>query len=318
MVDALVDLSVVSDCVADEFFEVDGFPIVEGSVVLARSSVVSLGGSCTVAITASRLGLRVAVIDNVGDDAFGDMVLEGLEKEGVSVDHVRRVRGGTTSRCIVLLGGGGKHAFLGTLGPKLTEDDIPLGVLTRSRGIFFDGYTLTNMTKRVYSKFAIGLGQARMNGSKVFFDPGPMLKSIDGLDDVVDLCDVILMNESEAEAFSSLYERELAELSSVLGKTFVVKLGPNGSLVIHDGIKLYSPPFAAEVRTSVGAGDVFNGAFIWAFLSGFRYAESCMLGNLAAALKVTGIGTSSIPTRERLFGEAKKSGLAGSNWDAPK
>jgi len=314
----VIGLSVVSGSVVDEFFEIDGFPIVEGAVVLSSSSVVSLGGSCTVAITAARLGLEVAVIDNVGDDPFGHMVLKGLGDEGVSVEHIRRVGGTPTSRCIVFLGEGGGHAFLGTLGPKLTEDDIPLEVLTGSRGVFFDGYALTNMTERVYSKFTHALRRSRANGSKVFFDPGPLLTSIKGLDGVVELCDVILMNESEAEEFSSLYEGELGELSSALGKTFVVKLGSKGSSVVNGGTKLYSPPFTAEVRTSVGAGDVFDGVFIWALLSGFGYAESSRLANLAASLKVTGIGTESIPTRRRLLMEAEKKGLVGLGWDATK
>ncbi|MEM3799826.1 MAG: carbohydrate kinase family protein [Thermoprotei archaeon] len=303
------DLTVVSGCVVDEFFQVRGFPIVEGSIVLTAPSVLSPGGSCIVAVTASRLGLKVGVVDRVGDDLFGRSLRESLRREGVVVEGIRSVRGAHTSRCIVLFSGGDHYVYVGTQGPKLTEDDVAPEVFTRSRAIFFDGYALTNISEAVATKLLDCLKYAKARGSIIFFDPGPVVEFIDNLNSFVDVCDVIFMNDSEAEILSRRYKTQLDDLSATFGKTLVIKLGSKGSCIIQNGCKTFSPAFIAKVKTSVGAGDVFDGAFIWGRLSGLGYTESSTLANLAASIKLSGVGARSIPTRRKLMKVAKKSGL---------
>lgn len=61
---------------------------------LTGPTSMTIGSS--VAITAcglARLGTRVTLVGVVGEDEFGDFMLDRLEARGVSTDFVRRVRG---------------------------------------------------------------------------------------------------------------------------------------------------------------------------------------------------------------------------------
>ena len=66
----------------------------------------TIGGSATIAAcAAARLGLQVALVGAVGDDALGRLVLEMVAARGVDVSACRIVEGVATGATVVLAGG---------------------------------------------------------------------------------------------------------------------------------------------------------------------------------------------------------------------
>ncbi|MGC1548342.1 MAG: ribokinase [Rhodanobacter sp.] len=63
-----------------------------GETLLGERFLTVPGGKgANQAVAAARLGAEVALIGALGDDAFGDQLYAGLQREGVSVEHVARL-----------------------------------------------------------------------------------------------------------------------------------------------------------------------------------------------------------------------------------
>src|SRR5438094_413377 len=83
--------------VVDFMFRVDRFPS-SNTKAMAREFFLTGGGNAanaTIAIT--RLGGRARFCGPVGDDEFGQRVLDGLVREGVDIGAAQRVKGASTS-----------------------------------------------------------------------------------------------------------------------------------------------------------------------------------------------------------------------------
>src|SRR5438876_9933846 len=83
--------------VVDFIFRVDRFPS-PSTKAMAREFFLTGGGNAanaTIAIT--RLGGRARFCGPVGDDEFGQRVLDGLVREGVDIRAAQRDKGATTS-----------------------------------------------------------------------------------------------------------------------------------------------------------------------------------------------------------------------------
>jgi sugar/nucleoside kinase (ribokinase family) len=63
----------------------------------------------------------------------------------------------------------------------------------------------------------------------------------------------------------------------------------------------YEPAFQVDTVDTTGAGDVFRGAFIAAFLRGRAPAEILRFANAAAAVSCTRLGAmNGVPTRDEI------------------
>ncbi|MCP4516108.1 MAG: carbohydrate kinase, partial [Delftia sp.] len=81
---------------------VDHFPAQE-EVQRALEMTVQGGGPVATALVAlARLGARVAMVDVVGDDWRGELILDEFRREGVHIDHVRQAAGCSSALACVL------------------------------------------------------------------------------------------------------------------------------------------------------------------------------------------------------------------------
>lgn len=296
------DLTVLSDCVVDIYFRVKRFPAA-GEALLGELVGFDVGGACTVAVAASRLGLKVNVVDTVGDDLFASFLLERLRSFGVTT-NIRRARGKHTSVVAVLLGPGNQHTYVGNPGPSLRIGRSTLLPLL-GRTLFLDGYATLKMGPGSKRALLAALREARQKGLRVFFDPGPVVDKIEGLRDLVALCDVVFVNEEESHMLSSAMGTDLGRLS---GKTiFVVKCGPKGAKLVWRGKTQMCPTVRARGH-SVGAGDVFDAAYLWATIRGLDPELCCFVANSAARLKLRALGCAGIPTAQQVVSNLKTTG----------
>ena len=73
-------------------------------------------------------------------------------------------------------------------------------------------------------------------------------------------------------------------------KTFAITIGPRGS-IIFDGKNLYTIPATEEKPIdTLGAGDMYAGAFLYAITSGMSWAAAGKLANLTSSKVVTLFG----------------------------
>ena len=100
--------------------------------------------------------------------------------------------------------------------------------------------------------------------------------------------DLVFCNESEAKEFTEQDTlTEAIEQLKTIAKTFVITIGPRGSLVF-DGNDLITVPATEEKPIdTVGAGDMYAGAFLYGITNGLSWQEAGQLANLTSSKVVT-------------------------------
>jgi Sugar kinases, ribokinase family len=240
-----VDLLVISDCVLDIYYIVDKLPISPGDISIAREVAVSPGGACNVAIIARKLGLRVSVVDRVGNDLFGDLLIKELEGAGVDTKLLKRINGPTTISNNII--GGEGHAFLGYVGVNadLGIDDLDAQVFNGVDAVYVSGFNASISRKAARELLRI-VSLTRNYPVKLFLDVGPARDNLDIVMAMVRQADVVFMNREEAgRLFGDSLSSTINSLAS-LGINAVIKLGNDGAILIHKGKTRHCKPYTPQ------------------------------------------------------------------------
>jgi sugar/nucleoside kinase (ribokinase family) len=268
-----------------------------GELVSTEDFLVQPGGcAANTAIVLGRLGVAATVVGRVGDDLFGKLVEQYLEKRGVDTSGVLRTEGEGTSKTVALSVVGDDRRFLHTFGANgvLTAEDIPDDAL-RSAGILYVGGYLVLPSLRQHA-LADRFRLAREHGTTVVLDvvvPTDQADlSLDDVRELLPLTDYFLPNEDEARALTGEPEpREQAERIVGAGaRTVVIKRGADGVFVRGggDAFELPAPPIDA-VEPS-GAGDAFAAGLAAGLLEGWPLERCIRYASVIGASACTALG----------------------------
>lgn len=263
---------------------------------LQRVSYLALGpgGACNVAIMAAHLGLSVAALGEVGDDLFGEIVLEGLAAEGVDVSNVIVTPGARTPVANVLVDEGGEPAYLGFPGSltvaRLSDAWTPL--IGAAEALYADGWA---EHAGVPGMVLAALRLAREAGVPSFFDPGPGNPKIDNAwhSEAAALATVLLATEDEARRLSGEAD-PIASARALLGRgsqLAVIKRGMAGAFLLTADDLHIAAGLPVVARDATGAGDSLAAAVIYGYLRQFDLQALGDLGNATGAAKVLKLGT---------------------------
>lgn len=258
--------------------------------VVASDLLEQVGGPVPIALaTVARLGLpegtsRIEFLGEVGTDAAGDEILQWLSENGVGVGDCTRVTGGITSRSLVLVDErDGTRTVANHRGdlPADRDMDSHQGVLKQARILHIDG--------RNSELCRAATEVVRSAGGLVSLDLGTMRA---GTEKLWPLCDIVLASrKGGAGAFPEAANDPIEQTRRFLAggvRIAGVTLGPEGVVV---GERCTEPQWlpaftVADVCDTCGAGDVFHGAFLWAFLRGKGIIECARLAQAAAAERI--------------------------------
>ncbi|TPL87195.1 PfkB family carbohydrate kinase [Mesorhizobium sp. B2-3-12] len=244
------------------------------------------------------LGVDFAIAANVGDDQFGRWLREAFGPRA----EKWTIRPEGTTLSVGMTHPDGERTFLTTRGhlPRLGLGDV-LSVLDGSA--LSGGYALLSgsfLTEDLTRDYDALFDWADSHDISVALDTG---WPIDGWTEVncsatrawLSRCALALFNEVETVTLAGLPSPEEAarEIRSSMrkGAIFVVKRGPRGAIAIGPDSALVEAA-APDVRVvdTIGAGDVFNAAFLAAFAEG-RKLSAC----LAAATQIASRAISTLP-----------------------
>jgi sulfofructose kinase len=276
------DVLAVGECSLDTRLLVERWPARGEKAVVRRWEELAGGQTATAALTAARLGLRVAYAGVVGDDERAAPVLAPLRAAGVAVDGVVRVPGAATRAAVLVVEEGtGERTILGHRDPALGGGRAALAALDlgKARLLLLDASDL---------ELAVTLAErARAAGLPIVLDldaPAP------GFEDLLARVAFPLVSRGFAEAAYGGPAEALARLVTLGARMAVVTLGPDGAAARVAGRELRSPAFRIPVVDTTGAGDAFHGAFAWGLLDGLAPEALLRTANAAAAISCTGHG----------------------------
>ncbi len=245
------------------------------------------GGAAITAVAARRLGLRVGIVTVVGDGAE----LEPLRKEKIDTRHALtdpRKRTAitvavSTRRDRYLLTCEGANAKFQDLLPW--ERLFPYFCSARHVHFAFAPQRLGAITRL--------LRRLRAAGVSTSLDVGwnPALRARRDFWECLGSTTIFFPNLMEAQALTGRRRPEsaLAALARVAPLP-VMKMGPRGALAWDNGRPVHMPSPKSTVVDSTGAGDAFDGGFLYGYLRGRPLEECLRWGNLCGALSATAPG----------------------------
>ncbi len=300
-----LDLVAIGDSTVDILIPVSHFISKNEDSVHSTGMERHMGGSSNYLIMASHLGLKVGVVDAIGDDDLGTFYLEGLKAEGVDTTHLIKRRGGRTTGCVVLLTDSGEHAYIGLEGVSqtLTPAELDEGYIASTKALFISGYPLAEAP--VSSAVLKALKAAKLAGSLVFFDPSPVADNIpaNALREAVAEADILILNDRELRLVTSVLGVE-PNPNSILAlgtSTIFLKMGAEGCSVHTHTWSEHFASFKVDVVDTTGAGDSFDAAVVYGTLKGWSYRDTATLANAVGAVKVGKRGAGrNVPTLEEV------------------
>ncbi len=252
--------------------------------------VAAVGNSANASVAAHRLGLKSALITNVGGDDFGKEQLETLQNEGIDTQFIKTHEGMKSNYHYVLRRGAErtilvKHTLFPYELPKLA---IP------PKAIY-----LSSLAENSIDYHAEIVEYVKSNPEvKLVFQPGTFQMSLgkDTLKDVYTHSYLFFCNKEEAQRILKNNSQDIKELLrgiAALGpKITVITDGPEGAYV-YDGQDMWHGPMYPDPKDPVdrtGAGDSFSSTFTAALLLGKSVDEALLWGPINSMSVVQDIG----------------------------
>jgi ribokinase len=249
------------------------------------------GGGANTLFAASRLGLDIVPLGVVGNDNFSRIIIEGYEQEGVSVLGMERREGYNTLGVIVLNGPDGIHGYASMLSGSFVRTVDTEKLLTESRAVCLSGYMYA--APETQDETLAFMRKARSFNKTIFFDPGPVALDPGLVEQTFALSDVLALNAAEAAHWTGVSRPEDAakDLAARCRGMVVIKSGEKGCYIFADGSGRWHRGFQTAVLDTTGAGDVFLGAFMRAWIDGWDLDSTAALANAAGAATAAKQGT---------------------------
>lgn len=289
--------------------QIDSYPEL-GKEKLAKKMDLVLGSSSAIfASNLSSLGAKVSFIGKIGDDIFGDLVLESLHKKNVDTSFItidKSLKTGATiilnydeDRAMITHSGAMEH---------LSISDINTDILNKAKHIHVSSVFLQPKLKNDLLEI---FKTAKKAGLTTSLDPqwDPNENWDLNLEKLLPYTDVFLPNEVEIMNLTG--KNSVEEAINVINKyanVIIVKMGSTGSVSFYKNKMIKIPAYLNEnVVDAIGAGDSFDAGFIFKFIQGEEIEVCQKFGNLAGAVNTTASGgTSAFESYEKLMETASQ------------
>jgi ribokinase len=268
---------------------------VPGQTVIGTGFDTTPGGKgANQAVAAARLGYPVAMVGAVGNDVFGQALLDNLNHSGVHTEAVARIPG-PSGVAPILIADNGENSIVVIPGANGKMD--PAAIDRQSALIRSAGMVLCQLELPIETVVHT-LALCAAAGVPVILDPAPAAPLPDAAFHQITW---FTPNETEAAAYLSYQSRTEDAAQQLLDKGLkgvVLKRGAEGSYVAVRGKAAWVKSFPVQPVDTVAAGDCFNGAFAVALLEGRDPWTAARFASAAAAISVTRHGAqASMPSR---------------------
>lgn len=297
-----MDILMIGDSTIDEFLKIDEAEVlcekdkINCKICLPFGSKISVseystsiaGNSINTGVGLAKLGLKVSLDSELGNDSFGNNIIDELYKRGVDTTYVRLNPNKITN----------VHQII------FFQDERT--ILTYHEKYSYELKNWTQKPKMIHYSSQAGNFESYMNELIKFlksnreiissFNPGSaqIKLGVEKLHNFFEVCDILFVNEEEARLITKQKEiiaqhKALEELGV---KMSVITCGKNGSSVYSDNknFKLGILEENIEVKDKTGAGDSHSAGFLAGIFYGKTMEESLKWGTINSAYCLTEVG----------------------------
>ena len=230
------------------------------------------GAPANVCAACAKQGMPASFIGKVGQDAFGDFLVETMDSVGIDTSHVFRTEKANTTLAFVSLTKEGERDFSFYRNPGadmlLSEKEIDADWFTSGDYLHFGTVDLIDApVKKAHIK---AIECAKKTSCTVIFDPNlrlalwPDERALkQTVWDFMGEADVLKISDNELFFIFDTDDVKAAAIKAFENgvRIFLYTMGKEGSRMITRNMDVTAPPFRVEVADATGAGDAFIGAF---------------------------------------------------------
>jgi ribokinase len=293
------EIVVVGSLNADYVINLPRFPLPGETVSGSNFAIYPGGKGANQAFAAARLGGRVAMVGQVGNDSHADELKRNLESAGVDTNYLQRDTDVASGIAFISIDSEGQNQIIivpGANGTFGAERLSPCQELIAGARVVLLQLEIPMDTVLAAARFA------------VILDPAP---AQDIPDELLALVDYITPNETELAMLNdvvcegSLRRDEASQMARRLlprgAQRVIVKLGSQGALLVGEDYENFWPAVPVVAVDTTAAGDAFNAALAVALAAGKSEIEAGEFAALAAAYSVTRKGAQpSMPTLQEV------------------
>ncbi|GAB4573706.1 MAG: sugar kinase [Rhodothalassiaceae bacterium] len=284
----------IGHAVEDFVFGVDAMPD-RPAKFRARSFYEQGGGpAATAAVTIVRLGGEAVLAARLGEDPVGALILAELDRFGVDTRACRRFSGRRSALSSVLIDEAGERTIV-----NYSDPDMPADPSWLKEALLEDvDAVLGDCRWPEGSRHMLGL--ARDGGLPAILDADLPMRGEDAL--IAAASHVAFSTPGLADYRPDHEPADaLAAIHAATGAWCAVTRGEGGTLCHGPQGFMEIAAFPVVSIDTLGAGDVWHGAFALALAEGQDEPQAARFANAAAALRVSRRGgRDAIPTREEV------------------
>lgn len=282
------------------------------------------GAPANVAATVAILGGKSSMISKLGNDAFGDFLIETLQQAGVKTDKILKTNEAKTALVFVSLREDGERDFSFYRSPSadllMKEEEINGDWFMSGDILHFCSVDLVESPMKYAHLKAIK--EAKQKGALISFDPNVRLQLWEKPEDCretilsfIPKAHLIKISDEELSFITNIENKKEAIRSLFIGDVTAViyTKGAKGAELYLKNDQFTSTGYKVAVQDTTGAGDAFIGGFLYQLLLNegtpvnledickLKHQELLQFANAVGALTTTGKGAiSSIPDQDRV------------------
>ena len=277
------------------------------------------GAPLNVAAAVAKLGGKSQMLTKLGQDGFGDAILNEVKPLGVDVSRISRTKEANTALAFVSLREDGERDFSFYRNPSadmlLSAEEICSEDFNERDILHFCSVSLIDAPIKEAHRRAIEI--AKEKGCLISFDPNvrlPLWKQPEdcrkAILEFLPLSNIVKISDEELEFITGIKDEKEALDSLLTGdvKVIIYTKGTNGAEFIT------SPSFKVSAQDTTGAGDSFIGSLLYQVaegeysleelvtLSEEKVQEILTFSNATAALTVCKKGAiGALPLKEEVL-----------------
>ena len=293
------NICVIGSLNMDLVVNVDTMPKPGQTIIGSNFKEVPGGKGANQAVAMARLNGNVSMIGKVGEDGFGQTLINSLKNDKVDTTYIQTSKG-ATGVALITVDKNAQNSIVVSPGAnfEVKEDDIynNIEAIKNSDIVVLQLETPLNTIK-------YALNKAKELNKYTILNPAPAVK-LD--DEIIKNVDLLTPNETELEIISGVSietEEDIQKAAQIMiekgVKELIVTLGSKGSLYINKEKSMFKKAYKVEAVDTTAAGDSYTGALAVALSQDKNIEDAMDFASKVGALSVLKEGAqSSLPTLE--------------------
>ena len=263
----------------------DGYPKENVKYRVEKRIECGGGPASNAAYLLGKWGIKTYIASVVGNDIYGKRIKKEFTDVGVDTTYLELSnKYKTTSSFIIVNKKNASRTVFTYRNPQMRINDMDINI--NPDYILVDAQELELSLKMIkkYPKAITILDAGRAKYANIKLGK---------------IVDYLVTSRNFAEDFTGMKidindNNSLNNVYNSLEKDFkghiVITLEEHGCLYKDDGIVKLMPGYKVIAKDTTGAGDIFHGAFVYALINKYNYADVMRISNIAGALSVREIG----------------------------